>query len=101
MWNHVDSSDSTLGNSLFDAVKIVKNADIDKYKYSGYGIGFDMKETFSFPAGGFGKNVIIFGTDMSSSVHIGNKKKDILVLDEGSTQGLDDTTLTVEKKVSN
>ena len=35
---------------------------------------------------------------MSSSVHIDNKNKDILILDEGSTQGLDDTTLTVEAK---
>ena len=33
---------------------------------------------------------------MTSSVHIDNKNRDILVLDEGSIQGLDDTTLTVE-----
>ena len=45
-----------------------------------------------------GKNVIIFGADMSSSVHIENKGKDILLLGEGSTQGLDDTTLTAEAK---
>ena len=44
-----------------------------------------------------GKNVIIFGADMSSSVHIDNKGKDILILGEGPTQGLlDDTTLTAE-----
>ena len=42
------------------------------------------------------KNVIIFGADMSSSVHIDNKEKGILILDEGPTQGLDDTTLTAE-----
>ena len=40
-----------------------------------------------------GKNVIIFGADMSSSVHVDNKGKDILILGEGPTQGLDDTTL--------
>ena len=45
-----------------------------------------------------GKNVIIFGADMSSSVHIDNKEKDILILGEGSTQGLDDPTLTAEAK---
>ena len=45
-----------------------------------------------------GRNVIIFGTDMSSSVHIDNKNKDILILGEGTTQGLDDTTLTAEVK---
>ena len=65
MRNYVYSSDPTLGNSLFGAVKLVKkkkkNADIDKYKYSGYGIGFDVKETFEFPDLAFGRNVIIFG----------------------------------------
>ena len=47
-----------------------------------------------------GRNVIIFGADMymSSSVHINNKNKDILLLDEGPTQGLDDTTLTAKAK---
>ena len=57
-----------------------------------------MKETFSFPIGEFGKNVIIFGADMSSSVHFDNKKNNILIIGEGPTQGLDDTTLTAEKK---
>ena len=47
-----------------------------------------------------GKNVIIFGADMSSSLHIDNKGKDILILGEGPTQGLDDTTLTAEAKYS-
>ena len=31
---------------LFGAVKVVKNADIDKYKYSGYDTGFDRHELF-------------------------------------------------------
>ena len=57
------------------AVKLTKNADIDKYKYSWYGIGFDGKRSFSFPIGGFGCNVIIFGADMSSSIHVDNRKK--------------------------
>ena len=42
------------------------------------------------------RNVIIFGGDMSSSVHVDNKGKDFLILGEGPTQGLDYTTLTVE-----
>ena len=86
LWNYVDGSDPALGNSLFGAIKFVKNAYIDKYKFCGYGIGFDMKGSFSFPTGGFGKNAIIFGVDMSSSVHVDNKKKDILILGENSTQ---------------
>ena len=44
------------------------------------------------------KNVIIFGANISSCVHIDNKNKDILILGEGPTQGLDDTTRTAEAK---
>ena len=36
----------TLKKCLFGAVKLTKNADIDKYKYSRYGIGFDLRGTF-------------------------------------------------------
>ena len=43
-----------------------------------------------------GKNEIIFGADMRSSVHINNKNKDNLILGEGPAQGLDDTTSTTE-----
>ena len=60
---------------LFNAVILTKNANIDKYRYSGYGIGFDRRSSFSFPGGGFGQNVLIFGVDMSFSAHIDNKKK--------------------------
>ena len=35
---------------------------------------------------------------MSSSVHVDNKEKDILILFEGLLQGLDDTILTAEAK---
>ena len=37
---------------------------------------------------------------MSSSVTVDYKKKDILILGEGPTQGLDGTTLTTQKKYS-
>ena len=43
-----------------------------------------------------GRNVIIFGADMNSSVHIDNKGRDMLILGEWPTQGLDGTTLTAE-----
>ena len=65
----------TLENCLFGAVKLTKNADIEKYGYSGYGIGFDRHGSFSFPGTGLGRNVIIFGVDMSSSTKIGKKEK--------------------------
>ena len=75
------------------------NADFDKYGYSGYGIRFDRKSSFTFPSGGFGQNVLILGANMSSSSHIDNKKKDILVLRKGPTQGLEHM-LTAEKMYS-
>ena len=95
------SSDSnpTLKNCLFGAATLTKNADIEKYGYSGYGIGFDRRSIFSFRGGEFGQNVLIFGVDMSSSAHIDNKKKDILVLGKGPTQGLEHR-LTAEKMYS-
>ena len=67
-------ADFTLENCLFCAVKLTKNADVDKYKYFGYGTGFDGKGVFSNPTSSFGNNAIIFGVDISSSVHIDNKK---------------------------
>ena len=78
---------------------MTKNTGVDKYKNSGYGIGFDRRLSFSFPSGGFGQNILIFGADMSSSAHIDNKKKDILVLGKGPTQGLEQT-LAAEKMYS-
>ena len=47
----------------------------------------------------FVENVLIFGVDMSFSAHIDNKKKDILTLGIGPTQGLEHT-LTAEKMYS-
>ena len=67
--------DFALKNCLFGAVKLTKKTDIDKYKYSGYGIRFDSSVKFLFPSVKFAQNVIIFGVDMSSFVHVDNKKK--------------------------
>ena len=75
---------------MFGSVKLTKNADIDKYGYSGYGIGFDRKTLFSI-GNEIGKNVIIFDVDLSSSTKIDHRKKGILILGKGSTQGLEHT----------
>ena len=48
--------------------KLTKNVDIDKYKYSGYGIGFDSRTSFTHPSGGDGRNVIIFGLIINFTV---------------------------------
>ena len=83
---------------FFGAVTLTKNADIDKYGYSDYGIWFNRRSSFPFPGSGFGQNVIIFGADMSFSAHIDNKK-DILVLGIRPTQELEHT-LTAETMYS-
>ena len=68
--------------------------------YIDYGIGFHSRLEFSVLDGSVGKNVIVFGVGMSSSVHIDSKKKDIFILGIGPTQGLDNTTLTAGAKYS-
>ena len=68
------SSYPTLENCLFGAVKLTKHPDVDQHKCSGYGIGFDRKGFFSI-GNKIGRNVIIFGVDMSSSTKTGNRKK--------------------------
>ena len=69
------TSDPTLKNCLFGAVTLTKNVNIDRYVYSGYGIGFDRKRSFLFSSDGYDQNVLIFGVDMSFSVRIDNKNK--------------------------
>ena len=74
---------------MFEAVSFTKHVDFDQYKYSGYGIEFDRKEQFFFGSNEFGRNVIIFGSDMSSSVHANNKTKNILGLGKDFIQRID------------
>ena len=94
----------TIQNALFGASLITKNADTSKYNYKGYGICFDERSQFghTITEGGFahttnGRNVLIFGVDMSFSVHATNRANKIYVMGDGLTQGIHDTTLHVEK----
>ena len=82
--SHFD--DPTLKNCLFGAVTLTKNADIDKYGYSGYGIGFDGRGSFSFPGGGYGQNALSFGVDMSFTSHIDNKKRHSSIRNRSNTR---------------
>ena len=93
-----DSNYPTIENCLFWSVKLTKNADIDKYGYSRCGIGFDRKGFFSI-CNDIGRNVIIFGVDMSSSIKIDNRKKDIFIIGKGPTQWLENA-LSAEKLYS-
>ena len=92
------SSYPTLENCLFGAVNLTAHVVVDLYKYSGYGIGFNRKGFYSI-VDEIGRNVIVFGVDMSSSPHIDNKKKDILIHGKDPTKGLEHK-LTVEKLYS-
>ena len=65
--------------------------------YSGYGIGFDSLSEFLLTDGSVDKTVIIFRVDVSSSVHTDNKRN-VLILDKGPKQGLDNATLTSKAK---
>ena len=74
----------------------MKNSDKEKYVYSGYGIAFDGKCSWSY----YAKNVIIFGIDSSSSSHADNQKNDFLVLDERDTFGINRKFGAPEKKLA-
>ena len=96
----------TIQNALFGAMQITKNAtDSDKNNYKGYGICFDERSQFghTMTEDGLthtsnGRNVLIFGVDMSFSVHTTNRASNIYVMGDGLTQRIHDTTLYVEKK---
>ena len=96
----------TIQDALFGAMQITKNAtDNSKNNYKGYGICFDEGSHFghTMTEGGRthiknGRNALIFGADMSFSVHATNRANHIYVMGDGLTQGIHDTTLYVEKK---
>ena len=98
------SSSILLKNSLFGATKITNRDAADgkpqTYKYSGYGIIFDRTGQFTHPDGSIGRNVVIFGVDMSNSKHTNNKTRNVLVLGHGLIQKIDDTTVYAEKMYS-
>ena len=58
---------------MFGAVKLTKNAGHDKYSYSGCGIGLDSRSVLLFQGFDWGKIIVSFGVDNSSSVYIDNK----------------------------
>ena len=95
----------TLQNALFGAMQITKDVtDNSKNNYKEYGICFDERSQFghAITEGGFThttncRNVLIFGADMSFSVHATNRANNIYLMGEGLTQGIHDTTIYVEK----
>ena len=92
------TSDITPENYRFSTVKIIKTLKINTY--SGYGIAFDSGGSFSHPGRGYGKNVILFEADLSSSVHGSNTANNILVLSKDFIQRVNGTTIYAEKVYS-
>ena len=78
-WPKKINTDFTLVHCLSGAVKLTKNTDPGKYEYGGYGIGFNACWHFSWSNSSLVKNIVIFGTDFNSSMHLNNKDKEILV----------------------
>ena len=102
------NTDYTIQNALFGAIKITKNADYSKNNYTGYGLCFDEGGEFSHTVrqGSFdcttdARNVIIFGVDMSSSIHATNRANNIYVMGNEFIQGINDTTIYAEKLFHN
>ena len=95
----------TIQNALFGAMQITKNAtDNSKNNYKGYGKCFDERSQFGHTITEDGRayttngrNILIFGVDMSFSAHATNRANHIYLMGDGLTQGINDTTLYVEK----
>ena len=85
-WSRDLNFDFTLKYCLFVGVKLAKSSDQDKSIYSCHSIGFDLRSEFSLPDGSLGKIAFVFVSDMSSSVYIHNKVKDILILGKDPTR---------------
>ena len=91
------STDYTIQNALFGAVKITKNVtDSSKNKYEGYGICFDEGGTFTKGNITNDRNVIFFSADMSFSTHATNRANNIYVLGDFFVQGINGTTIYAE-----
>ena len=98
------NTDYTIQNALFRTMQITKNTDIEKNNYKGYGICFDETSDFdhTITDGGFvhttdARNVLIFGVDISFSAHATNRANNIYLMGRGFTQGINGTTIYVEK----
>ena len=88
-------------------MELCKNAtDNTKNNYKGYGRCFDERSQFghTITEGGFthtanGRNVLIFGADMSFSVHATNRANHVYLMGDGLKKGINDTTIYVEKAI--
>ena len=93
------SSSNALRNYLFGATEVKKANNTtypQKWQYSGYVLAFDRTDQFTHNDGDLARNIIIFGTDISTSRHSTNKTKNILVLGCVFIQKINNTTIYAE-----
>ena len=83
-------------------MKLTKKTDLDKYGYSGYGFGSDGMHIYNFDGQMMnGVKILLFlELIIVFSLYVYIRKKDMLVLDEGPTDGLDDAIITRQTKCS-
>ena len=87
---------STIQNALFGSIQFTKNATANsKNNYKGYGICFDERSQFGHSETedgrahtANGRNVLIFGVDMSFSAHATNRANHVYLMGDGLTQGI-------------
>ena len=82
---------------MFVATNRVKNNEGENYVYSGYGIAFGWKDSWSFENDST-RNIVIFGVDNSSSSHTNSQKKWFFSLGEGPTYAITGSLGSPEKK---
>ena len=56
----IDLNTKFLLSNCFGAVKLIKNANCDKFRNSGYGIGFDARSSFPINGHQWCKNIFCF-----------------------------------------
>ena len=92
-----DNANFTEYNGLFGAVKLTKDVNTSNYQYKSYEICCDSGGKFCIGNITNGKNVIIFGADMSFSSYSTNKTQNIYFLGKDFVQGINNTTIYPEK----
>ena len=97
-WPKILLGNFTLKNCLFGATNIAKNSDKSKWVYSGYGVAFDGKGKWNFGNNSAG-NVVIFGAGNSLSSHTNNCQVNFLLLSEGVTSGINESSGATKKNL--
>lgn len=99
LWPYNLSVEFTIGNCLFGTVKLAKNADVDKYGYSGSCIGFDACSSFLLSnKKEMTEKMLLFLLYMT--VHLSMLITKKIILRKSPTNGLDDSITTAETEYS-